>query len=251
MRPQKWLGKEKKMKKESISRRDQTRRMTILAMFIAIIVVMGMVPFLGFIPLFGLSFQIITIPVIIGAVILGRKSGIILATVFGVTSLVRGAMSGGFDFLFVLPWISILPRVLWGIIIVDVFAFFKKLFGRFEESKRTKIFSLALGFLTVSLIHTLFVVPMIATGFPIVFNSPSIYDGVLRGDFGVETIDGLAGLQTFNTIIKWMFTVLITNGIGEAVLGMIIGSIVTDRLLVYLEHNNQDILRGSVYENRD
>lgn len=239
------------MEKENVSRRDQTRRMTILAMFIAIIVVMGMVPFLGFIPIFGLSFQIITIPVVIGAVILGRKSGIILATVFGVTSLVRGAMSGGFDFLFVLPWISILPRVLWGIIIVDVFAFFKKIFDQFEKTKNKRIISLAVGFLVVSLIHTLFVVPMIATGFPIVFNTPVIEQGILRGDFGSETIDGLKGLQSFSTIIKWMFGVLITNGIGEAVLGMIIGSIVTDRLLVFLNTNNQAILRGGIYENRD
>lgn len=244
-----WKGRI--MKKEQISRRDQTRQMTILAMFIAIIIVMGMVPFLGFIPLFGLSFQIITIPVIIGAVILGRKSGIILATVFGVTSLIRGAMSGGFDFLFVLPWISILPRVLWGLIIVDVFAFFKKIFDRYENTKRLRILSLALGFLTVSLIHTLFVVPMIATGFPIVFNTESVYNGVLSGEFGAETIDGLQGLQSFNTIIKWMFGVLITNGIGEAVIGMIIGSIVTDRLLAFLSHNNQAILRGGLYENRD
>ena len=244
-----WKGR--KMKKEGLSRREQTRQMTILAMFIAIIIVMGMVPFLGFIPLFGLSFQIITIPVIIGAVILGRKSGIILATVFGLTSLVRGAMSGGFDFLFVLPWISVLPRVIWGIFIVDVFAFYKKLFNRFDKTKNIQILSLALGFLTTSLIHTLLVVPMIATGFPIVFESPNIYDGVLRGDFGAETIDGLAGLQTFNTIIKWMFGVLITNGIGEAVLGMLIGSVVTDRLLVYLNNNNQALLRGGIYENRD
>jgi hypothetical protein len=48
-----------------------------------------------------------------------------------------------------------------------------------------------------------------------------------------------------------MFGVLITNGIGEAVLGMLIGSIVTDRLLVYLNNNNQALLRGGIYENRD
>jgi len=251
MRPQWWLGKEKIMKKETMSRRDQTRRISILAMFIALIVVMGMVPFLGFIPLFGLSFQIITIPVIIGAVILGRKYGVILATVFGITSMIRGAMSGGFDFLFVLPWISILPRVLWGIIIVDVFAFFKKVFGRFEKTKHKRVLSLAISFLVVSLIHTLFVVPMIATGFPIVFESPSVYDGVLKGDFGQETIDGLSGLQSFNTIMKWMFGVIISNGIGEAIIAMLIGSVVTDRLLVYLNNNNQAILRGGVYENRD
>jgi uncharacterized membrane protein len=233
------------MKNEThvLSKRDKTRQMTILAMFVAIIVVMGMVPFLGFIPLLGLSFQIITIPVIIGAVILGRKAGLILATVFGVVSLIRGAMSGGFDFLFVLPWISILPRVIFGLIIYDVFRFFKKLLPE------KRIIALALGFLTVSLIHTLLVVPMIATGFPIVFESPSIYDGILKGEFGEATVDAIGDVQTFSAIIKWMFGVIITNGIGEAILAMLIGSVVTDRLIAYLSNNNAAILEGGVYEN--
>lgn len=233
------------MKNEThvVSKRDKTRQMTILAMFVAIIVVMGMVPFLGFIPFLGLSFQIITIPVIIGAVILGRKAGIILATVFGVVSLIRGAMSGGFDFLFVLPWISILPRVIFGLIIYDVFRFFKKILPE------KRIIALALGFLTVSLIHTLLVVPMLATGFPIVFESPSIYDGVLKGEFGDATIDAIGDTQTFSAIITWMFGVIITNGIGEAILAMLIGSVVTDRLIAYLSNNNAAILQGGVYEN--
>ncbi|MDA3931488.1 MAG: ECF transporter S component [Tenericutes bacterium] len=241
-----WLGKEKEMKKEKVvlTNREQTRKMTILAMFIAIIIVMGMVPFLGFIPLFGLSFQIITIPVIIGAVILGRKSGVILGLTFGVVSLIRGAMSGGFDFLFVLPWISILPRVIFGFIIYDVFRFYKKIINQ-------RIIALALGFLTVSIIHTILVVPMIATGFPIVFESPSIYNGILSGEYGEATIDGIAGLQAFREIMKWMLGILITNGIGEAILAMLIGSVVTDRLINYLTNNNQAILRGGVYEVSD
>lgn len=245
MRPHMWLGKEEKMKKEvrEVSKRDKTRQMTILAMFVAIIVVMGMVPFLGFIPVLGLSIQIITIPVIIGAVILGRKAGVILATVFGVVSLIRGAMSGGFDFLFVLPWISILPRVIFGLIIYDVFRFFKKLLPE------KRIIALALGFLSVTLIHTFLVLPMLATGFPIVFESPSIYDGIFRGDAGQATVDFLEANQSFNNIVKWMFGVLITNGVGEAILGMLIGSVVTDRLIAYLSVNNQAILKGGVYEN--
>lgn len=241
MRPQKVAWKGKKMEKKDVSRRDKTRQMTILAMFIAIIVVMGMVPFLGFIPLFGLSFQIITIPVIIGAVILGRRAGLILGTTFGVVSLIRGAMSGGFDFLFVLPWISILPRVIFGLIIYDVFQFFKKVIPK-------RIISLAVGFLVVTLIHTFMVVPLLATGFPIVFESPSIYEGVLKGEYGEGTIDFIENTQGFNTLIKWMFGVLITNGIGEAVLAMLIGSVVTDRLISYLAANHSMILKGGVYE---
>ncbi|QWC00417.1 ECF transporter S component [Mycoplasmatota bacterium] len=230
-----------KKEKEVLTQREKTRKMTILAMFIAIIVVMGMVPFLGFIPLFGLSFQIITIPVIIGAVILGRKAGVILGLTFGVVSLIRGAMSGGFDFLFVLPWISILPRVIFGFIIYDVFKFYKKIINK-------RIIALALGFLTVSVIHTLLVVPMIATGFPIVFESPNIYNGILSGEYGESTIDGIANLQAFRDIMKWILGVLVTNGIGEAILAMLIGSVVTDRLIAYLTNNNQAILRGGVYE---
>jgi len=86
-----WLGKGKIMKK-TISKREQTRQMTILAMFIAIVAVLGLVPnglggTLGFIKIAPtIEATIIHIPVLIGAALLGRKFGIYLGLAFGVIS---------------------------------------------------------------------------------------------------------------------------------------------------------------------
>jgi len=63
------------------------RNMVMTAVMTAIIIIMAFVPFLGYIPLGFMNATIIHIPVIIGAIILGPKSGGFLGLVFGLTSL--------------------------------------------------------------------------------------------------------------------------------------------------------------------
>ncbi|MDT8336476.1 MAG: ECF transporter S component [Candidatus Izemoplasmatales bacterium] len=225
--------------KNAISNREKIREWSILSMFIAIVVVMGMVPMLGFITISSVSFTIIPIPVIIGGIILGRKAGIILGLTFGITSLIRGSMNGGIDFLFILPWISILPRVIFGLLIYDIFSLYHKLIKK-------RILSLALGFFTASLIHTLLVLPMLATGFPLVFEMPSLYEGVLKASNGADQIAILESIQSFNMIMRTLFAILTFNGIIEALLATVIGSILADRLIAYLEHNHS-FYKGGIY----
>lgn len=91
---------------------------TIDGLFIALLVVMSIVPFLGFISVVGISATIIPVPVILGTAFLGWKRGVLYGTAFGVASfliaIVRGAAA---DALFVDPLISILPRFLFGLVI--------------------------------------------------------------------------------------------------------------------------------------
>ena len=64
------------LKRRGIMRREQIYDLTLTAMFLAIILVMAFVPYLGFIPspfIPGVSLTLIHIPVIIGGIILGRK----------------------------------------------------------------------------------------------------------------------------------------------------------------------------------
>ena len=65
------------------------RRFTTTALLIAIILVMGLVPFLGYLPIGPIKLTLICIPVIIGTLALGLKSGLLLGFVFGITSLVQ------------------------------------------------------------------------------------------------------------------------------------------------------------------
>ena len=62
---------------------EKTKKMVLTAMFTAIIIAMAFVPYMGYIPLGFMNATIIHIPVIIGAIILGPKTGAFLGGVCG------------------------------------------------------------------------------------------------------------------------------------------------------------------------
>ena len=65
----------------------KTRDMVMMAAFIAIMMIMTVVPVLGFIPLGFMNATIIHIPVIVGSILLGPKKGAVLGFFFGLTSM--------------------------------------------------------------------------------------------------------------------------------------------------------------------
>ena len=71
--------------KTNTSRR--TRYMVELALMIAIIFIMAFTP-LGYLKTPGLSITFLTVPVAVGAMILGPKGGAICGFAFGITSLI-------------------------------------------------------------------------------------------------------------------------------------------------------------------
>ena len=82
-----------------------------LAAMIAIIIIMAFTP-LGYIKLPGLTITFLTIPVAVGAIILGPVGGLICGLTFGLTSLYQ-AVTGGSVFTFALfnisPVFTIIP----------------------------------------------------------------------------------------------------------------------------------------------
>ena len=87
------------------------------AIFVAILAVMTFVPFVGMITLpFG-SFTLLHLPVLLGAYLFGWRKGLIFGTAMGVLSMIKAMTTPGlgtFDLLFIWPWISVLPRALFG-----------------------------------------------------------------------------------------------------------------------------------------
>ena len=59
--------------------------MVLAALFVALILVLGMTP-LGLIPLGFINVTILCVPVIVGTIVLGRSTGMILGACFGLTS---------------------------------------------------------------------------------------------------------------------------------------------------------------------
>lgn len=107
------------MKLNSISLvASKNRRIAITGAFSALIILMGIPGLhLGYIQLSpAASLTIMHIPVILAAVLAGLPGGIVTGLVFGLTSLVNAAAnpSGILDPLFVNPFCSVLPRMLFG-----------------------------------------------------------------------------------------------------------------------------------------
>ena len=74
---------------------QHTRYMVELALMAAIIFLMAFTP-LGYFRTPGLSITFLTVPVAVGAIILGPKGGAVCGLVFGVTSLIQCFMGGTF-----------------------------------------------------------------------------------------------------------------------------------------------------------
>ena len=99
-----------------------TKYMVELAAMIAIIIIMAFTP-LGYIKLPGLTITFLTIPVAVGAIILGPVGGLICGLTFGLTSLYQ-AVTGGSVFTFALfnlnpvftIILTIVPRTLEGLL---------------------------------------------------------------------------------------------------------------------------------------
>ena len=99
----------------------EVRKMAIIGVLSAISIMLSMTP-LGFIPIGPLNLTIMHIPVIIGAVLEGPLVGIIVGLIFGFTSLLRAiTMPTITNFALINPLVSILPRVLIGIVAYYVY----------------------------------------------------------------------------------------------------------------------------------
>lgn len=107
------ISKEKQTKTSYFS----ARRLAELALFIAIMLVLDKTS-LGYIPIGPISVTTMHIPVIVGAIYGGWRYGIILGLAFGLSSFLK-AMQGGsgvLSFIFMNPAISILPRLMMGLL---------------------------------------------------------------------------------------------------------------------------------------
>lgn len=101
--------------------RGNTRYMAELALMIAIIFIMAFTP-LGYLRTPGLSITFLTVPVAVGAMILGPKGGAVCGLAFGITSLMQcfGMSAMGAMLLSINPFgtvvTCIVPRILEGLL---------------------------------------------------------------------------------------------------------------------------------------
>ena len=96
-----------------------TRRLTTIALLGAIAAVLSLTPF-GYIQMGLIRITFMHVPVIIAAVIEGPLAGAIVGFIFGISSLVSN-LSGPLAPVFLNPMVSIVPRILIGLVAAYVY----------------------------------------------------------------------------------------------------------------------------------
>ncbi len=201
------------------NKKFDTRYMVELAMMIAIILLMSFTP-LGYIRTPGLSVTLLTIPVAVGAIILGPKGGAVCGLAFGATSFYM-ALTGSSAFAAMLLSISpvgtfitcIVARVLEGWLTGLIFAALYK-------KASTKKISYYIASLACPLLNTLFFM-----GFLCIFF------------YNTEYIQGIAsGLGVGNPIL-FVTAFVGIQGLIEAGICFVIGSIVSRALFSALKRS--------------
>ena len=132
----------------------RTRKLVLTAALSALIIVLGITK-LGLIPLGpAASITILHVPIILAACLCGLPSALFTGAVFGIMSLVQAAMSpsGALDPLFVNPLVSVLPRMLTGLIAWALWFAFNKL------PKLPKTVSAGITAFLSTVCHTLLVI---------------------------------------------------------------------------------------------
>jgi uncharacterized membrane protein len=194
-------------------RSEKTRNMSITAMLIAVMLIMYRLPYLGYIRLGFVDATLMHIPVIIGGILLGPKSGALLGGVFGLTSLLKstyeptvisfvfspfyslGEVHGNFFSLIV----CFLPRILIGVTAYYMYKLLKK------EIKKENV-SRGLAFIGAGIAGSM-------TNTILVMNFIYLFFGKAYAQATGKAFEALYGA---------IMTIILVNGIPEAVIAAII-----------------------------
>ncbi|MFB9769827.1 ECF transporter S component [Lactiplantibacillus modestisalitolerans] len=188
-------------------RRTNAYHISVLAVLIAIIIVQNVVPFFGYIPLPGLSITTIHITVIVAAVVLGPKDGALIGGIWGVIDWVRAFIaptSPLAPLVFTNPLVSVLPRILIGVVAGLIFK-------KFRETHPT--WGLTLAGVAGALTNTVLVLGLIG----------SLYSHQAAGFYQVD----------LSQLMPYLLTIVATNGIPEAILAGILAPLIGRPLLKF------------------
>ena len=175
-----------------------TRKIVISGILGAITILMGYIPFLGFIPAptpAG-NMTIMHIPVILGAILEGPVAGFLIGLIFGIISFLRSAGNP----LFADPLVAILPRLF-----IGLFAYF----AYAATVKINRYFAVALGGAVGSATNTVLVLGMAIlrgylplAGAVFVAVSHGIIELVIGTAITVVLVLGLQRIRGFESPVK-------------------------------------------------
>lgn len=171
--------------------KNNIRQIAYDAMFLAIILVMTFTPYVGYIQIGPISFTLIHLPVLIGAALFGWKRGLLYGLFFGAGSLIKAmTMPGTIDFLFFNPLVSILPRMIFGLLAGLLFSLLRKFKAFYQKG-----IVMPIGAFLLTVIHTFLVLTVLFLIYRIELNE------FLQSD--IQYIGfALGGLITLGAIVE-------------------------------------------------
>lgn len=194
--------------------KQKTKNLAFMSLFIAIEIMMVMIPFLGFIPIGPINATTLHIPVIIAGIVLGKKMGAGVGLVFGLSSLIMSTLQPSVSSFVFSPFISgsilsaviaIVPRVLIGYVSGTVYEKLKN---------QNDMLAMSVGSFLGSLTNTV----LVLSGIYLIFGQQ--YANALGYDF--------------SSLLPILFGIVATNGILEAIIGTII-SVMVCRVLIKIK----------------
>ncbi len=174
-----------------MTKKLKLNRLVMCALFSALIVVMTFTPYLGYISVGPIEITTLHIVAIFSAIVLGPKYGAVIGGVWGVTCIIRAIQMGFAPF--VNPMVSLVPRILVGIVAGLVF-------WALSKTKCPKPVSLIISTLAGTLTNTVLVISAL-----VLFS-------------GFESLLGAAA-AALETII---LTLIGTNGLIELISALVI-----------------------------
>lgn len=186
---------------------NQVYHKVLYALFTAIIIVQNFVPFLGYIPIGPLNLTIIHVTVIIAALTLGPSGGAIVGGIWGGITFVRAFVwptSPLAAIVFVNPLVSVLPRILIGVVTGYVFRWL-------THKMRQQYLALGIAGLLGSLTNTFLVLGQIYL----------FYNGHSQALYQIDT----------KAMMPYLLGVIATNGIPEAIIAAIVAPLIAKPLM--------------------
>ncbi|RGY95581.1 ECF transporter S component [Clostridium sp. AM58-1XD] len=206
---------------------SKTRDMVLTGAFVAIMLIMTIIPVLGYIPLGFMNATIIHIPVIIGAILMGPRKGAFLGFVFGLTSMWKNTilMPNPTSFVFS-PFITVgdfsgnwrsvvicmIPRILIGVVAYYVYK------AVLRSNGKKQILALTCAGVAGSITNTLLVMNLIYFLFG-------------------NSYAAAAHVNTAKGVYAFILGVICMNGIPEAILAGILTAAITRVLIQVKEHS--------------
>ena len=209
--------------------RKKLKKLILASIFCALIIVMTVVPYTGYISYGAIEITTLHIVVIIGAVILGWGYGALLGLVWGVTCLIRAYLMPVFlPFGFGNPLVAVLPRVLVGL-------FAGLVFGALKKTRMNRTLSLSVSAIVGTLTNTVLVLTGMWLYCKINQNDANL---ITAQQSAFDTLKGIfATIVGLNGVIELVAAIVITPAVyfavqpREKVIGVDIGASMTKIVL--------------------